>query len=124
MQVPPCAERAHGYSRRMRLGWGALIASVALCLLAGGAPAPAPMAAIGAATQPTLSLSESDTAPADDDARDVDNDDDSDDDASLTAAVALELPQPQRLCYRAAASLFRAPPDAQQLLRPPQLGVD
>lgn len=108
----------------MRSGWGALLALVVLGLLLADEPAPPAMAAIGAATQPTLSRPASVPAPGDDDARDVDNDDDSDEDASLTAVVAIELPLQRRLSYRATASLFRAPPDAQELLRPPRLAVD
>jgi len=125
--VPPCAEQSHGYSCRMRSGWGGLIAFFVLGLWAADAPpsaAPRVRAIVAGDGQPRLSRPLRASAPAeDDDARDV-NDDDSDDDASLTSAVAMEAPRPQRLGYRAAASSLRTPPDARELLRPPQLGVD
>lgn len=111
----------------MRLGWGTLVALFVLGLWAADAPSPATprvKAIVAGDAQPTLSQPVRAAAPAEDgDAPDV-NDDDSDDDASLTSALAMEAPRPQRLGYRSAASFFRAPPDARELLRPPQLDVD
>lgn len=104
--------------------WGAL-ALVLLGLLSAGMPAtsapPPARVDIDADAHASVAPPASDALPADDDAGgDVDSDDDGGDDASLTGAVPVALPDAARVAHRRAASNRPTPPDADELLRPPQ----
>lgn len=98
---------------------------VLLGLLAAGMSAtsapPPPSVGIDADAHASVAPPASDALPAEDDTGgDVDSDDDGPDDASLTAAVAVALPDAARVVHRRSASTRPTPPDADELLRPPQ----
>ncbi|MGZ3439282.1 MAG: hypothetical protein ACXVDD_07190 [Polyangia bacterium] len=89
------------------------------------AVAPAATALAAADVQPIATGLASAPCPLDDDdSRDLDDDDDSDDDALLTGPPALELPRERRVGFRIPLAAFHAPPDTDELLRPPQLRID
>jgi hypothetical protein len=109
----------------VRWGWGVLVVAVALGVL----PALAPAGAVGAATMTALSAAGAPTVdpvantPTADDRQgcnDEDDDDSPDDGATLATSVALQLPVADRLDHRILETSFNAPPDTDELLRPPQ----